>query len=909
MIIGLLVLLGFVGSADAQPATGRVVGALIDEYNGIPLPGVPVEVVDSSEIAYTDLDGRFALDLPPGPHLLIVGLPGYAERRVAITVAAGRDSVVDIGISPMRFTEEVTVTAQAVEADTSTAQAQLVERRRSPVITDNLGAQEMKANADSNAASAMQRVTGVSVVDDEHVFVRGLGERYSNTLLSGAPLPSVDPDRRVVPLDLFPAGLIDSVQIEKSYMADRPAEFAGGLVLIQPLKFARTRTADVSVSFGGNSQTTFERVLAQPGGGRDWTGFDDGTRALPGAIPARKVVQGGIYTPDVGVLRSDLERLGESFSNVWQPTTRTAPLDESFSVVFGDRWGRFGLMTSFSYAQDHQAKEEVQRFFRASESAGLSIFSDYNLDQTSTRSTVGFVGNAAYQLTNNHQLAFESFSTHNGLSETRTFAGFNSDIATNIANARLRWIEEGVTTTQARGDHLFGGASRMDWRISAARATRDEPDLRETLYELNASTGQFVLADESQSGLRMFNDLSDQTNAAAANVAFFFTGVSELPAQVKFGAAYDRRERDFSSRRFRFVPQQTRGVDLSRPAEELFAPVNIGSVFDLREETRATDAYGARHDLTAGYGMVDFPMSTTWRLLAGARVERFEQQVDTFDPFSISLEPTVIRATLDDVDVFPSLNIVNSLTSEMNLRIGISQTVNRPEFRELAPFEFTDVVGGRAIVGSPDLTRALIRSVDVRWEWFPAAEELFAASFFYKDFTDPIERIIEPTAQLRTSFTNAESARNVGLEIEARRRLTDHAFVAVNYTYVDSQVTLADAARQVQTSLSRPLAGQSANLLNALVELRGGGYSGRLLYNYFGNRISDVGSLGLPDIVEKGRHSLDAVVSKAFGGRASLKVALGNLLDADFEFTQADQVQRLYRLGRSFSVSFGYSFF
>jgi outer membrane receptor protein involved in Fe transport len=234
--------------------------------------------------------------------------------------------------------------------------------------------------------------------------------------------------------------------------------------------------------------------------------------------------------------------------------------------------------------------------------------------------------------------------------------------------------------------------------------------------------------------------------------------------------------------------------------------------------------------------------------------------------------------------------------------------VNRPEFRELAPFEFTDVVGGRAVVGNPSLKRALIQNVDVRWEMFPGADEVVAASVFFKHFSDPIERIVEPTAQLRTSFTNADSARNFGLELEARKRLVDAFLVGANYTYVNSRITLTPAAAQVQTSLERPLAGQSTNLFNALFEVRGGPVVARLLYNFFGERISDVGSLGLPDILEDKRGSVDVIVATRLR-RVNVRFSAENLTDEEFDYTQGGLIQRSYNLGRTFGINFGFSTF
>jgi TonB-dependent receptor len=259
--------------------------------------------------------------------------------------------------------------------------------------------------------------------------------------------------------------------------------------------------------------------------------------------------------------------------------------------------------------------------------------------------------------------------------------------------------------------------------------------------------------------------------------------------------------------------------------------------------------------------------------------------------------------------VFPAVNFVYSPRSEHNLRLSFSQTVNRPEFREVAPYEFTDVVGGRAVVGNPDLRRSLIQNYDVRYEVFPGAEEVVAASFFFKRFDEPIERIIEPTAQLRTSFTNADSARNVGIELEARRRFTDNFLIGANYTFVDSQVTLSPAAAQVQTSLERALAGQSKNLFNIQVEGRNDIFSARVLYNFFGERISDVGSLGLPDIFEDGRGALDFVFTARLADRINFRFSAENLTDEEYAYTQGGLIQRRFELGRTFSFNFGFSAF
>jgi len=891
-------------------ATGKMVGHVVDEYNGMTLPMAPVELVATGEVVYTDLDGKYEIDVAPGTHRLKVTFSGYEEKVIEVEVASGRVAQADVVLALEKFQEEVTVTATAIDVQMNTEEAQLLVRRRATAIADNIAAEEMSVNADSNAADAMQRVTGLSVVEDQYVFVRGLGERYSNTTLNGAVLPSTEPDRRVVPLDLFPSGLIDSIQVQKTYLPDKPADFTGGLVQIEPIRAPDVMQLQFSIGQGGNSQTTFQDSGTYPGGNLDWFTYDDGTRAVPGVIPDERVVRGSAVTGR-GFTTAELQEFGQSFANVWEPRVGSAKHDQSYSVMWGNGWEKWGAVVSFTYNYRNQFVEEEQNYYKVGggEADEITLQNDYDFATSANRATIGVVGNLSYELNPNSRLSFENFYAHNSKNETRTFDGFNNDIRADIRNFRLYWTEEGVISNKLAGEHYLPSVanSRIDWHFASARSDRDEPDLREVLYELDPIRDAFVLADESQSGLRMFNTLDEKIYDLGADWSFFMTQWGGLPAMLKFGPAFTARDRDFSSRRFRFTPINTAGVDLSLPPEQLFAPQNIGPVFELREETRNTDTYAAGQDVMAGYGLLDLPLADRWRFIGGARLERSEQTVDTFDLFNP--DRVVVSTTLENTDVLPGVSLIYQMSDAMDLRFGYGHTVNRPEFRELAPFEFTDVVGGRAVVGNPNLRRALIKNVDVRWEWFPGPSEVFAASVFYKDFQDPIEQVVQATAQLRTSYDNALGAVNKGFELEARKELTRYFFAAANYTLVDSQIELSRGAGEVQTSLDRPLAGQSENLFNAILEVRApsAAFSGRVLYNYFGDRISDVGSLGLPDIIEEGRSRLDLVFSKDIG-HSTVRVSLDNLLNNEHLYTQGGEIQRRFEIGRKITFQFSYSF-
>ena len=908
-----LVMLGApAAELSAQDARVRVTGVVRDDRNSLSLPGVTVEAPALNEVTYTDVDGRYALRLPTGEHELRISMDGYQPRLVTVKADGNREIAVDVGLTMASFAETVTVTAQSIDADSSTAEAQMQIRRNAPVITDNLGSQEMKQNGDTDAAAAMQRVTGLSVVDNAYVFVRGLGERYSNTTLGGASVPSTEPDKKVVPLDLFPAALIDSVQIAKSYSADKPADFAGGLVQIVPLKIASKPVLDLSYGTKWIGNATGATVLFSPLGNRDWLGFDDGARRLPAGFPAGKVVRQGIYTPDVGYTREEINAIGRTLDNVWSPRADQGRPGQNWSAAFGNRFGKFGLLASVRHSYEEGYTEENRKFFRIGEGE-LEPVTDYDFQIGVQKAQLGAVANLAYQFTPGHRLAVENFFTHTGRDEGRYFEGPNTENNFIYRNSRVQFIEEGLLSSAVSGDHYLHGLanSRLDWRVTAGRATRDEPDLRETLYQGPLSgAGPYLLADESQSGFRMFNEQEDDTLDVQGNWSLL-SHVGGKPVQWKFGPSYTRRTRDFASLRFRYIPVSPSSSLLRQTPEVIFASQNIGSAFRFNEETRPVDGYDAELENLAVYGQADASLGSRARLVAGLRVENFRETVNTFDPFGLFSQRTT--AELDDTDVFPAVNFVYMVRAGQNLRFGFSQTANRPEFRELAAFEFTDVVGNRAIRGNPNLTRALIQNYDARWELFSGGRGILAASVFYKNFDDPIERVISAGAQPLATFQNADTARNYGVELEAGRSFGRHFFVNANYTFVDSKVTLAPEARAVQTSQTRALAGQSNNLFNLVGETSWGGFQARVLLNYFGDRISDVGANGAPDIVEEGRETLDVVLIQRLN-RLSVRLTLENLTDPDYLWTQGleeGQVedQRLFRLGRTIGLSFGYSFF
>lgn len=908
----------------AAQADGRIVGAVLNGLTGQAVPGARVVVVETGTATTTDPDGLYRLTVAAGSYSLRVTKADFAEQRVVdVGVAGGRSVDLSVVLMPAAggaaeqesaaFAEEITV---AAEADTSTEAAMLAERRHAGQISDLIGSQEMAKTTGGDAAGVLKRVTGISLQDDKYVYVRGLGDRYSNTLLNGAKIPSTEFERKVVPLDLFPTDLLDKVRVSKSYSVDRPGDFAAGFVELETLQFPSTRTLAVGLSAGQDSAATGEPYLAY-GSGLDF--FGAGGQPLPASIPDADLLRFSPFT-GLGFTTAELEGFGEQLVGLWQPSQgRSAPLNRGYKLSYGDTIGRLGLVFSASYGNDFGVRREATNIFSVTAAGGVVPESTYDVDYGEEQVRQSLLANLAYRLSPDHNLRLRSIYSTLAVAEGRELAGHYGDFATDIRDSRVSQQEQEVVNLQLSGDHYLGGVgaggSLLEWQASASTAATDE-NRRQAIYRLVG--GEYRLTPDAQSGFMYFNELSDDLVDSTVNWTTFLTA-GRLNGALKGGLAYSTRDRDFDGRRLRFLHRGTFGIDLTLPPDQVFVPENIRpNGFEIEEITRPTDTYAGTHDVGAAYAQADLGRGR-WRLIGGLRFEDSQIELLTLDRTDPSL--AMVATELAETDLLPAFSVVYQMTPQMNLRGAFSQTVNRPEFRELAPFNFTHVLGGYAVTGNPDLESADISSYDLRWEWFPSASEVVAVSLFYKDFDNPIEAVVVGAAELRETFENAESARNYGFELEARRELGGLMpslapfSVVLNGTWVDSQIEI-DPQTTILTNPTRALAGQPEVVGNAVLEWnRPGGLSVlgdsnvRLLWNYVGEKVAAGGALRLPDVIEEARSTIDLVWSPGLGALVpglDLKLSATNITEEEYLWTQGDGELRRYQPGRKIGLSLGY---
>ncbi len=894
---------------------GTVSGSVFDGQTGRPIATVAIAVNGQTDTRNTtDSDGKFSIALSPGTYTFHFTASNYSPVDLTgIVVKSGQPTEASTLMTNSAQVTSVYV-VETVGAIEATAEAMLNERKLSALVSDSISRSELSASTSSDAAGALQKVTGVSVVGDGFVYVRGLGERYSATQLNGALIPTTEPEKRVVPLDLFPVGMIENIRINKTYSPDLPAEFAGGLVELKTVEFPTQKVFNLEVKTGFNTVTTFNDFLTYPGG-TDFFGFGSGSRNLPQAIPRDQRLFQGQFTP------AQLQDFGRAFPDNWEPVSATARPALDWSAVAGGSFGRFGLIGAYSFTNRPALQSEQERFIRQGAGAPI-VFTEYpDFREYGESARMGAVFNVAVRLTPNQKLSFRNTFTHDSDKTAREFSGYDGGVDSFLSAQRLRFIERSLFSTGVEGSHSVPSwrNSLFHWQFTYSRSTRDEPDLREVIRN-KLPNGRYIFSASGSSGIRFFSDLADRIYEPQGDYSIpFFKG--KISGLFKMGMRVTARRRDFTARRFLYSPQQSSTLDLYAPSNQLFAASNIRpSGFQITEFTRATDTYNADLTIWAGYAMVDMSLGARWRLEGGIRVEDADQNVNTFDNRIPNAKP--VRAGLKNTDPAPAVNAIYSLGAKQNFRLSWSRTLSRPDFRELSPFDFNNTLGGFVTAGNPDLKRATINNFDARWEWFPGGNQLIAASVFSKVFNQPIEQTIVPSNDLRQTFVNAKGARNLGLELEFRRslksvhhRLQDFA-LSSNFTFVDSSIDIKPEDATIVTSQSRPLIGQSRYIGNAILEWRRPKWrsDGRFYANYVSRRISDVGTFRVPDIYQESNVLLDFVYQRSFGGsdeksRWGLRFEAENLGDADYRWTQGPFVQRDYRLGRTFQIGLTYSVF
>ena len=918
--------------------TGVLHGVLTDRETGQPVSDATVEIVGTEHVAITDEEGRYELELPPGNYTVRILSPVHEPIRARnVAVWRGGKRRIDAKLTPdEEAVEEFIVDIDLAEE--SSVEALALARQKSAAAGDTVGRSEISKTPASNAAQAAQRVVGATIEGSRFVFVRGLGGRYTNALLNGAPLPSPEPDRAAVPLDLFPTGILESLTIVKTFTPDVPADFAGGSIRVQTRRAPEKFLFQVSASGSYNTNTTFRERLSHRGSSTDFLGFDSGTRSLPSGIPTEYPLAIGVERPDGEfVLDPELKTHGDELNTFMSAQRKFTPPSPSVGVVVGDsfklgRESRIGYLASLNYKQAYKIRKEKRRNFEPNdtEPSGLSIVNDVDVETGSFDVVWGSFGNIQYEPSRDHKLSLIGFHSQLADNDTRTFDGFWQRNDADLFATRLSFVSRSLNVLQLHGDHDFEALddAHLDWNASYSIATRTEPDTRDVVYQLNDTLGAYVFVDGSESGRHFFSSQSEKAYAGGVDWTQPLSQ-GKKPTSVKLGAAASLKDREFSARRFAFRripggdndPFTCLGTTYEQECPDpLFVPDNIGTLLRLQENTFPEDAYAADLNVYAAYLMGDVSVTRDLRIILGERLEITRQSIDPIDQFDTGAEIT--GADLKATDALPALGVIYSATKKAKVRASVNRTLARPQLRELAPFAFSDFFGGDRTSGNPDLELTHITNTDLRFEYFPTLAEVLAFSVFFKNFDKPIETVVTPSGDSDLIvFQNAEGANLMGLELEARigmkrfaKAIKDFTLVT-NLTLARSRIELKQTDVGFLTNLSRPMVKQPPFVYNFAVDYGNeeNGIKARVLYNVAGKRLVEVGADGLDDTYEHPRHQLDVTVAKDIGKHFEVKLTATNLINDDLVQTigkelEDDKVIRSYRDGQTFKIGAKYKF-
>ena len=906
------------GGVEARASTGGsgpvgTVAGVVSAEDGAPVHDAKVFVQGLVDEARSDENGHFSLSLPEGTYSLSVvhaDYTGMSLDGVQVAVGATNEISVVLESAPAEM-EDFVVKGLRIRGAVATM---MEERREAAGVTDSIGVDDIRKSPDGTASAATRRMVGATVVGGQFLFVRGLGGRYSNVRLNGVPLPSTDPDLPGFQLDLFPASLLSSLTIAKTFTPDIPGDFAGGSMNIATRDFPQHFDFGVSLQIGSDTQTIGRKAPSYAGGNTDFLGFDDGARQLPDAVPREQVTLGRRGN---GLEADEVNAIGRSFPNHWEPKPTTALPNLSIGLSLGNTTKvadhRLGYLFTLGYRYAWVRYDEVITNVQPQnnpETGKKEVAQKDRLQREvgAESAQIGALGTVSYELAKGHDLTAVSVLTQTGDDKTSLVSGTTAAEGRPVKTTQFAFVERQLFFNQLLGKHDLSSVL-FDWQLNVAHIKRGQPDLRNLLYAA-VPGGEYQYTNDSAE--RVYTDLAQTDFGGGANLTIPIDA-----SRLRAGYLGRNADQDFSARRFRNFFRGT-NEERSLEPEVLFAPSNSGTLWQLSEQTRDTDGYTAGQQLHAGYGLADLALTDWLRVTGGARIEYFKQTIDVEPP--ISLSDSGAADDLDerhteraDTDVLPAGSAIFNLSDSMSIRLAYGGTVARPLVREQSPFLNQDFVRRRTVTGNPDLRRTYINNFDVRWEAFPSKTEVLAASVFYKIFADPIEAVVQD-ANGNLSFQNIESARNYGFELEARMSLARIAdglaeFTAqANFALIRSRIELSGPQRMTATSKQRPMAGQSPYVANLSL-----GYSPaatplslNVFYNVYGPRIAEVGILGLPDVYEQPFHSLDVTASYQLGDHWTIGLSATNLLFQKLVLDQGGFDFSSISKGASFALRLGF---
>jgi hypothetical protein len=911
LFLGLFQLL--TGFAFAQNGTIR--GAVYEESTGEPLFGVSVLIKELSTGTVTDFDGKFEVSLAPGSYTVQVSYLSYSTTELtSVVVAAGQVNVIQDVLMKEEVSELETVTVQATAIRT-TESALMSVKRGAPNLLDGISASTFRQVGDGDAAAAVKRVTGVSIEGGKYVYVRGLGDRYTKTVLNGMDVPGLDPDRNTIQMDIFPTNVIDNIIVSKSFTSDLPADFTGGVVDIETKDFPEEKTMRLGISGGINPSMHFNKdYITYQGGKTDFLGFDDGTRAIP--------TGGGIDIPQYGDVVGnpnspagrEYQRILGDFNKTLGGKRQSSWMDFGLSFSLGNQIARpkatWGYSAAFSYKNETEYYQNAEFNLFAKPIGELQTDleplerqrGDYGVNSVLL---AGMTGIALKTKASKYKLNF--LHIQNGESKAGIFDFQNTNLGSNFEAKQynLEYSQRALTSILLSGTHFFNGRDwELSWKVAPTLSSIEDPDIRFTRFRLPSNN----ISTEVGLPARIWRTLQEENLSGKGDITRSLA-LWNRDAKLKFGGSYTFKHRLFNIQSFQFP---TGDIEFSGDPNQILDDGNLFSATNRNGVRYNPDfipinpnEYEAYATTMAGYASMELNPADKLKAVVGLRVEQFNQfYTGTNQTGDIDYD---LVKMIDDLDFFPTLNLMYTLKQNQNLRFSASRTTARPSFKELSYAEILDPITGRTFIGGMyqettnggtevlwdgNLTSTRINNFDLRWEMFQERGEMFSISAFYKSFDRPIEIVQFLSDPGSFQPRNVGDGAVAGLELEFRKSLK---FLAssleafhwnTNVTLAESEIKMSESELRSRKNSAkegenventRQMAGQAPFIINTGLSYNSSaiGLEAGLFYNVQGSTLNFVGFGNRTDTFSVPFHSLNFNVNKAFGADERIQAGLG----------------------------------
>ena len=918
--------------------SGKVTGLIMDGEYDEPMAFANVIVKGSTIGTTTDFDGKYSLDLEPGEYTLTFSFVGYQTIEVSeVLIKSDEVEQVDVTLSTNTLDEIIITTT--VRKNTESAVLDI--QKKSAVMLDGLSSQGIKKAGASNIASAVKSVPGVSVQGGKYVYVRGLGDRYTKSILNGVDIPGLDPDRNTIQMDIFPTNILENIIVIKSAAAEYPADFTGGVVDIVTRDFPTKKETSFSIGSAYNSEMHFKNdFLIGPSEGTDFLGFDNNSRSRP--------INRYQYIPGTFENYPLLTQLTSSFNPILQAERKTSKNNFNFGFTTGNQFlvgdnDKLGYQFSLSYRNETSFyKNRVDN--RLTKDPNNS--SNYNL-LTSRLSTgdegenniilSGLAGlvykreNSKYKLNLLHIQNGESVGGYFNQEASQAGAGGGIEQYTKDV---IQYTQRSVTNLLLNGQHNIENGWNVDWKISPTLATVLDKDHRTTAFQITQEGDAIIAPSSSGYPQRVWRDLFEFNLANQVNFLKKYT-LKDKPAKLKFGGGMTYKFRDFELDYYIFT--STNPVVPNGQANNLLLTENIwtpetqaGTHLVFGNLYQSANSYEGEQRIYSGYFSNEFELIENLKSVVGIRTELFQSYYTGQNQSGSQVFYN--EKIIDNFDIYPSANLILSLNENSNLRSSFSKTTARPSFKEASRAQIYDAISDRLFIGNLDLKPSYIDNLDMRYEIFGDKGDIIAFSGFYKTFKDPIELTFFASAPNQLTARNLGAAKVYGAEFEIRKPLniiSDDVRkwrFSLNASLIKSSLEMFEdeynnrlnAARDGESiSRTRDLQGQSPFLINSNIEFLNEetGFQYGLFYNVQGRTLEVVGTGIVPDVYTVPFHSLNFNLKKFLDndGKSSISIKAKNILNSKKEsvyesFNISDEIWTSRMQGTEISIGYSLKF-